>query len=538
MHDLQTIFQDLVPVVSDGFGQVFEGRRAEVRWTIRLLPEGSKDVPAKLRSRLGQPVHPALLPVEVGATESGIYLAAPSPGRLLSQLLRESADGALLRPEQCVEVGLALAEAAAALAGAGESAAGQLAPLTWNNVYLDPQRPGRVWVLPLWAAPMRTADWLHRPPEDLAWVDRDLLRQAPSRRSDVVGIAALLQTLAAGRNTLPTDRLPTHEVITAAVHDEHPLPQGTAAVGPLEVLLHSALRRNVPELDDAAALFAALTALQKTLDPIVRAMSLEAQGQILQAQAVISRAAQQGTSSWALLLLKAHIEAASGHRARAGNTLRTLLQQVPTCIEALALLARLTEDPVERLHALNSAVSLHPFALQTRLDRARALRRAGKSEQAAPALLDVLRLAGMDPAQQRVAGLAAVEMAELLLAAGNLEAAAHFAGPCMVPAAEPDLRVEALYISGQAHYKAGVFSSAVQLLREAVQLDRTLRPGQPRVEMLNQLVFALVAVGLRVEARTLIEESLRLDPSQERLLHLLVALGETPPSSAPKAEVN
>src|SRR4051794_19821686 len=82
-------FQQVKEVACDGFGPIAEGRRDERMWTIRTFPGVSRRrISDALERRLARPVHPAILPVEVGATIDGIYFAAPQEGQLLSLLAR------------------------------------------------------------------------------------------------------------------------------------------------------------------------------------------------------------------------------------------------------------------------------------------------------------------------------------------------------------------------------------------------------------------------------------------------------------------
>ena len=123
----------------------------------------AKRSPRPGSARLAAPGHPAVLPVEIGMAADGLYMAAATEGRPLSVLLGQAQPPPPLPAWRIAEVGILLASAAAASAAIPGEPASLLGPLTWNNLYLDPGRPGLAWVFPLWAAGTRTDDWLrHR----------------------------------------------------------------------------------------------------------------------------------------------------------------------------------------------------------------------------------------------------------------------------------------------------------------------------------------------------------------------------------------
>ncbi len=535
MHMLETTFTDLVEVASDGFGRTLEGRRGESTWTIRVLD----DVPPAaesptMRLHLAQPLHPAVLPVEVGTlSDAATYLAAPLRGQPLARLLRTASDAAVLRPTAAVAAGLTLADAAIVLAEAALPDARGLGPVGPNNVFLDPQHPGRVWILPLWLAPARTCDWLHRQAEDLMFVGRDALRQIRTSRSDAFAIAALLAALVGGRTAVAftgPERNMT-ELLRTAVQGRHPLLRIAPPDGAIGELIARAIGRDEAPLD-SSQLYDALMALRRAQDPMVRASQLARDGKALEAQAVLRRGLQDCGGAWPLALLKAHLEAQQGHRDRAAGTLRGLLTQIPTCRVANLAAASLSSVPDERLALLRTAITLDPLDLECRLVEAHALLHAGRIDEAIVAYAETHRLAAVDPQQRILEGRAAIGLGELFMDAGDGRRAVAAIRAYLDPGVDPEVRVDALFIAGSIEHKLGRFAQAAPQLREALRLDEALQPRGPRPKLLNQLAYTLVALGGRADAAALAERSLRQDPTQVRLVGFLMALRDRPPQAA------
>lgn len=535
MHMLETTFNDLVEVASDGFGRTLEGRRGESTWTIRVLDDvPPAAVSPAMRSHLAQPLHPAVLPVEVGTlSDAATYLAAPLRGQPLARLLRTTSDAAVLRPTAAVAAAITLADAAIVLSEAALPEARCLGPVGPNNVFLDPQQPGRVWILPLWPAPARTCDWLRRQPEDLMFVGRDALRQVRSSRSDAFTIGALLAALVGGRAAVAFagPERDMAELLRITVHGSHPLLRVDPPAGAIGALIARAIGRGETPLD-ASQLYDALMALRRAQDPMVRASELARDGKALEAQAVLRRGLQDSGGAWPLALLKAQLEAQQGHRERAAGTLRGLLTQIPTCRAAIMVAASLSSAPDECLALLRTAITLDPLDLECRLVEAHALRRVERIDEAIVAYAETHRLATVDPQQRILEGRAAIGLGELFMDAGDARRAVAVIRPYLEPGVDPEVRVDALFIAGSVEHKLGRFAQAAPPLREALRLDEVLQPRGPRPKLLNQLAYTLVALGGRADAAALAERSLRQDPTQVRLVGFLMALRDRPPQAA------
>jgi tetratricopeptide (TPR) repeat protein len=509
-------FDDVREVTTDGFGPVLEARRAGRAWAIRVFTGVSRiGVPDAMVARLARPAHPAILPAELGATRDGVYLAAPLEGRLLSAVAAERS-GAAVPLAQCAEIGLTLVDAARVAAAAG----GRLGPLTWNNIYLDPERPGHCWVFPLWIARTRSADWLRHAARDLLFVDRDTLRQVESPCADRFAIAGVLIALA---GELPVTEGDAADLVRRAALEGHPLLEARLTDSGVTGIARRAL--GAGELLDVAGLGRALAELRDSTDPVAKAQALRRAGKGLDAMQVLHKAVQQDGAPLGLLILKARIELEHNQRERTIRTLRAVRETYPMALEAVVLLAQLVGDPGEQSELYAQAIALDPLDLELRFARALALERQRKLDDALRALEALAQIASADPSADRIAARTAVRIGRLLI-----EKRAHpvAACACVEPYLHDDdggLRAEALAVVGAAHAEQGRFAEAEQLLRDALALDRAARPDAPCTFVLNHLAYALVATGKRREARDHALRSFESEPGQDHLLRLLAALG-------------
>jgi Flp pilus assembly protein TadD len=520
-------FDDLREVGREPAGAVLEGRREGGTWLLRPLAGTFRLRPEQ--ERLARPLHAALVPVELVRVGGRPYVAGAVRGTPLATLARQ-ADGPVFPAAACLTVGRELADA---LAAAGTGSVGHL---SWHDVRLDPEQPGKVWLFPRLSVPARTTDWLALPVEDLAFADRDSLRQAGSdARREVFALGAVLLVLSTGPGAVAAARRSTPaEFVRQAVLDGHPLERAPLPPGALGDLIGRLLAAGSGAFGDAAELAGCIDEQRGAADPIHRACGLARAGELIEAEAILHRAAQAGPTSWALLALKGTIERTRGATTRARRSFGSAKVLAPEAPEVLSALVELAGSPDEAAAALREAIAADPFDPRLRVEQARQLWRAHDPESALHALELARQLAVGEPSAARVAldaGLALVEF-------GLLPLAARFVEDLAAPEAPAEVRADALAILGRAHYElagaltghgrsaeaAGERARAAEALDEAARLYAQQRPDGVPLEVWKLLAYSLAAVGREDEARSVAERCLAQHPDESDLRRFIARL--------------
>src|SRR5215210_2917536 len=129
--------------------------------------------------------------------------------------------------------------------------------------------------------------------------------------------------------------------------------------------------------------------------------------------------------------------------------------------------AQAEERPFQALEAYSGAVALRPDSMVAHLKRGMAYQQRGELEAA---LKDLRRAAALDPTATRPQELIGdVNMA--------LERYARAAQRYEAYLTLDDRSVRVLYKLGLARYRAGVFTTAIPPLQQAVRLDKSWAPA-------------------------------------------------------------
>ncbi len=525
-HALPPFFENVEELGSDGFGPTCRATRQGERLIVRLVREMFS---GEVAGRLARPLHPAVLPVEVGPVPGGSYLAAPERGELLYSLVKGPSPGAHAPPspamggggERDILCALRLVEAANACAASGM----RLGPLTWKSVFFGPDG---VFVFPLGFLSQRPCDWLAHAPEDLLFVDRDTLRQCPGKDADVFSIAAVLLSLS------PTFVTPSSSeegeqdsraFIRSVVVSGHPLSRHDIPGNPLKPALALALAKHPASF---SAFASELRRVQEEREPFGKALNLIEKNEGLAALAVLHRAVQEGDRSLAILLLKAQTEDSLGYGPRAQRTRQMALEAHPDAPGILLPLSRQVSDQHEAVRMLGEAVKRNPMASEGWLEMGRALGKLERVPEALQAFGKARQIAMADPSQSANGLAASVALAGALLEAGATPPALFMAEvpDWDVPGDSTALLAERELLRGRAHYQIENYGQAVSCFQAAVEKEEHCREEGPRPEVLNHLAHALVAAGRRKEARDVVARSLERDPNQANLFRFLAALSE------------
>lgn len=512
MPGLPAKFENVEAAGTDGFGALYRASCSGEPRLVRVV-RGELSLTDAARRQLAAPPHGAILEVETGVCTDGVWLSAELPANLRSVAsLLEAAPGGALSPYGATDLGLVLAEAAAA----AESHGGP-GPLTWRNVYVDPEDPARTRVFPLWPLPGRSIDWLAHDPATLLFLDRHTLRGVPASTSAVFSIGRLLSAVCGGTSSWPT-KTSARQLIRSAIVDGDPEAGARSVGGEMAPVIARALGGAL-RLEGATDLRDEILAIRSIADPVKRALTLAGDGNELEALAVLHRAFKEGQRSIRLFRLKARLEVSQGHPARARRTLLQARDVAPHSREVLLDLASVAATAPEQVAALRSAVITDPLDIDLRLLLMGA-EQAALSDGSYLRTMDLVQtMARVDPGAGRVW----LAVAAALLRAGAARAALEMLATRLDTSTDPALRAAGAGLAGQALYAAGAFEEALPKLEVAVELAS---PNDPdTVELLNLLAFTYSARGRTAAAKATAQRSLLLKPDQSKIHQFVRALG-------------